>query len=156
MIPLVITVSLLLHFATATTSDEQQLNGDLFSTTKSHLSTSTVSVSNIERSESMNSIVLQEAQTGYFVDAEYIDATCTAISSAFVHPLNFCTFAGTEYFFAVSDGTTITKNFFSDVGCTTVKDKPEVLKIDACIDKEKHYVQSTSKVTSTQSILTTT
>jgi hypothetical protein len=156
MIPLVFTVSLLLRFATATTSDEQQLNGDLFSTAKSHLSASTVSVSNIERSESMNSIVLQDTKTSFFVDAEYIDTACTAISTAFVHPLNFCTFAGTGYFFAVSDGTSITKKFFSDAGCTIGTNEPEVLPIGACIDKEKHYVQSTSKVTSTQSILSTT
>jgi hypothetical protein len=92
--------------------------------------------------------------TGFFVDAEYTDEACTSITSAFVHPLNSCTFDGENYFFATANTTTTLKKMYLDSACKTLNET-EVVKITGCIGKEKHYVQATSKVTSSQSIVTT-
>jgi hypothetical protein len=106
-------------------------------------------------SESIHSIALQETPSpGFFVDAEYTDEACTSITSAFVHPLNSCTFDGEKYFFATANSTTTLKKFYVDSACKTFSET-EVVKLTGCISKEKHYVQSTSKVTSSQSIVTT-
>jgi hypothetical protein len=158
-----LTFSPVLLFATASISEEQRLNRDLTYAAKSHMRASSLemkgslssSVTNLEESDSTHSIVLQEAATDFFIDAEYIDEACTAISTAEVFPLNSCTFSGVEYFLAVANSTTITKKTFSDAGCSKLVGAPKFLQLGACSGKEKHYLQSTSKVTSSQSIVTT-
>jgi hypothetical protein len=106
-------------------------------------------------SESIHSIVLQETPlTGYFVDAEYTDDACTSITSAFIHPLNACTYDGEMYFMAVANSTTVEKSFYSDDACMLMT-KKNFVKLTACVGKEKHYRQATSEVTSSKSVVTT-
>lgn len=159
MIPLLITVSLLLRFLGASTTDEQRLHGDLLSTAaKYHMRASSMQ---IKGSESLNSIALQaDIQNSFFVDGLYTDAKCTSILFAEVFALNICTFSGSEYFIARANTTTFTKSMFSDALCKTplLTEGVEIIKYtdgECTANKEKHYVQSTAKVTSASTIITT-
>lgn len=119
---------LLLRNAAALASDQHQLNLESFSADSSHSRTimfeltrsMNASINRNMDSVSTSAIALhEELQTGYLNLATYTDASCTALSSAEIIPLNNCySFAGTYLMFTATS-TAYSASTYTDAKCQT-------------------------------------